>query len=471
MRWPRMKSTLVQRGVGCFLITICCLKAQSFVKHYIDDNLAWASGVAAADVDGDFDMDVVATGASADEVAWYENDGAQNFAKHVVDSNLDQARSCYGVDLDQDTDTDIIVAASGADVITWYENDGSQGFTSHVVAGLAGAWDIFIIDLDQDTDLDIVAAAVDASVVNWYENDGSQNFVEHNVDTFLDGAEGLYAIDLDQDYDIDIIACGIFGDEVAWYENDSSQNFTEHLVDAVCDGADDVFIGDMDIDGDYDIVVSASQANSVFWYENDGSQNFTRHAVAYLQNARAVYVAHINGDTLSDIAAVGLQDMVMWYENTGGGNFQAHIIDNFLDLAFGVYVADLDGDSDMDVLATGGLADDLVWYESDLVGVNENQLAGCLVSDITLLYNRPNPFMTNTVFHIDAAKPTTFMLSIFDVSGQLVLALERTVHSAGQIEIMWDRQDSQGRRVSAGIYFYVLKTANSSISGCACVID
>jgi hypothetical protein len=471
MRQTYRGSMRMQSAVVFVLFSLTYIHAQSFTKHFIDDNLAWASGVATADVDGDLDVDVVATGATADEVDWYENDGVQNFVKHVVDGSLDQARSCYGVDLDLDTDIDIIAAASGADVIMWYENDGSQNFTSHIVSYLAGAWDVFAVDMDQDTDLDIVAVAADANVVNWYENDGSQNFTEHIVDTFLDGAEGLYVLDLDQDYDIDIIACGIFGDEVAWYENDSSQNFTEHTVDAVFDGANDVCVGDMDLDGDYDIVASGSMASQVRWYENDGFQNFTGHTVAGLQGARAVFVANLNGDSLPDIVAVGLQDMVMWYENTGGGTFVPYVIDNFLDLAFGLYVADVDGDGDLDVLATGGTANDLVWYESDLVGVAENDLPVPVVSEIANLHNRPNPFTTRTVFYFDMVRPSSFLLSVFNVSGQILMTMNEPAHSAGHIEIPWDRRDSQGRRVPAGIYFYTIETATSSVGGHMCVVD
>lgn len=472
MKRIEVRIRIILHGALVFFFLLGNASAQSFTKYFIDDNLAWASGVATSDVDGDLDIDVVATGATANEVAWYENDGAQNFTKHVVDSTLGTARSCYGIDVDQDTDVDIIAAASGADSIVWYENDGAQNFTPHlIVDGLGSAWDVFVVDLDLDNDLDVVATAANDNVVNWYENDGAQNFGEHNIDPYLDGAEGIYAIDLDGDSDIDVVACGIFGDEVVWYENDSSQNFTEHVVDPSFNGVNDVFIGDMDMDGDYDIVASGSQDNQVKWYENDGFQNFTGHVVANLQGARAVFVAHINSDTLPDIAAVSLLDVVMWYENSGGGNFVPHVIDNFLDLAFGLYVADLDGDSDLDVLATGGSANDLVWYESDLVGVAENEYQKPILCEVIRLHNSPNPFTAHTTFYFDIRKPSSITLGIFDISGQLIQTLTQQSQGAGHIEMAWDRRDAQGYRVPAGIYFYRVETVTSSGSGHMCVID
>jgi hypothetical protein len=423
-------------------------------------------------VDGDLDLDVVATGATASEVAWYENDGAQNFTKHVVDSTLGTARSCRGIDLDQDNDIDIIATGAGTDNIFWYENDGSQSFTPHlIIDNLNSAWDVFGVDLDLDNDIDVVATASSEQVVNWYENDGAQNFLEHNIGSSLDGAQGLYVIDLDQDNDIDVVACGIFGDLVVWYENDSSQNFTEHVVDPSFNGANDVFIGDMDVDGDHDIVASGSQDSQVKWYENDGSQNFTAHVVANLQGARAVFVAYINDDTLPDIAAVGLLDMVMWYENSGGGSFVPHVIDNFLDLAFGLYVDDLDGDGDLDVLATGGSANDLVWYESDLVGIAEDEYGKEIFCGVLRLSNMPNPFAVRTTFHFHISQPASISITIFDVGGQAVQTLVKPVQQPGHIEMIWDRRDVQGTRVPAGIYFYRVEAGTSYASGHMCVVD
>jgi hypothetical protein len=297
-----------------------------------------------------------------------------------------------------------------------------------------------------------------------------QNFTEHTIDSFLDGAEGLFVIDMDEDNDLDVVACGIFGDEVVWYKNDSSQNFTEYVVDSLFDGANDVFVEDMDGDGDYDIVASGSQAHQVKWYENDGAQNFTAHAVGNLQGARAVFIAYINGDTLPDIAAVGLLDMVMWYENSGTGSFVPHVIDNFLDLAFGLYVADLDGDSDNDVLATGGTADDLVWYENDLVGVAEHEHRKAAVCEIASLRNRPNPFTTYTRFGFDIMVSSSISLDILDVSGRLIQTLTQR-SEAGHVEIAWDRRDRRGNRVPAGVYFYRVEVGTSSAVGRMCVID
>jgi hypothetical protein len=232
-----------------------------------------------------------------------------------------------------------------------------------------------------------------------------------------------------------------------------------------------VFVGDLDVDGDYDVVSSGSQASLVKWYENDGLQNFTAHTIASLAGARAVHVANINNDSLPDIAAVGLQDYVVWYENMGGGSFTTHNIDFNLDLAFGLYVADLDTDGDQDILATGGLADDLVWYESDLIGITENDSQNALLSGIQAIYNQPNPLSTQTTFYFETLRPMSITLGIYDVSGRVVQKLTHHVEEAGYVQISWDRCDSSGSMVPAGIYFYVAESGGTYRTGQVCVVD
>jgi hypothetical protein len=324
-----------------------------------------------------------------------------------------------------------------------------------------------VIDLDLDNDLDVAATAADANVVNWYENDGNQNFTLHNVAPALDGAEGLFVTDLDLDNDLDIVAAAIFGDQVVWYE-DSVQIFTAHIIDAALDGANDVFAADLDADGDIDVAASGSQASQVVWYENDGAQNFTEHTVASLPGARAVFVAAINSDTLLDIAAVGIQDWVMWYENMGGGIFTPHTIDQALDLAFGLYIDDLDGDTDLDVLATGGTANDLVWYESDLVGLTEYAVVGPAV---TRLYCSPNPSRESTVIHYALVRPSGAVVRIYNVSGQLVRIMKDESSTVGEREIVWDRRNTEGVRLPSGVYIYTLNAGGSILSGRLSVID
>ncbi len=435
--------------------------AQQFTKHIIDGSLTWASGLHAIDVDRDTNIDIVATGATINEVDWYENNGLQVFTKHVVDNTVATARSAYGVDLDRDGDIDLIAtgASSSGGKIVWYENNGSQVFTQHIITQtLNSAWDVSVNDVDRDSDLDIVATAASANVVMWYENNGSQTFTEHTIQS-LDGAEGLYVVDLDNDNDLDVLAAAIFGDMVVWYENNGSQSFTAHTIDAALDGANDVAVEDMDNDGDKDVVASGSMASQVVWYENNGSQTFTKHVIGSLPGARAVFVADFNNDNRKDIVSVGLNSggYVIWYENTGSGNFTPHTIDMSLGLGFGVYAIDLDRDNDLDILATGGSANTLVWYESNLAGITEeNHISPMSNTNLVRVY--PNPFKSNTVISYELTQTSNLTLDVYDINGKLIKMLTHKVQSPSHYTLSWDRSDEYHNKVPCGVYFLRFST-------------
>ena len=62
-----------------------------------------------------------------------------------------------------------------------------------------------------------------------------------------------------------------------------------------------------------------------------------------------------------------LNDTIAWYENDGAANptFTAADIATSADGAIDVFIADMDGDGDMDILSASGLDDTIAWYEND----------------------------------------------------------------------------------------------------------
>ncbi|MCK4941841.1 hypothetical protein KAS45_07065 [candidate division WOR-3 bacterium] len=61
MTYSRFSIQLLLCVVAVSLLSTGMVHAQLFTKHIIDGDLDWASGVATADMDGDLDIDVVAT--------------------------------------------------------------------------------------------------------------------------------------------------------------------------------------------------------------------------------------------------------------------------------------------------------------------------------------------------------------------------------------------------------------------------
>jgi hypothetical protein len=375
-----MKNRIILYTILVLTIPIVLAAQVYWPEHIIDSTFTGASSVFAIDLDEDGDQDVLgAAGYTTDDIAWWENDGASppNFTKHIVDNNFDGAFSVFAIDIEPDGDIDIIGAASSADEIAWWENNGDEQFTKHVVDDQCdGVRRAYGIDLDKDDDIDIIGAITTAGELAWWENDGSSppNFTKHHI-----ADEGsivsVYSIDLDKDTDNDIVsvATGIV-DDFTWWENDgaSPPNFIEHIINDNINGVCWAYGIDIDGDTDIDLVSCAYNTGDFTWWENDGSTlpNFIEHPIGNLIQPTCVHACDLDNDTDIDIlgASYGNDDIV-WWENDGNEVFTEHTIGTIVLDAYSVYAADLDNDTDVDVLgasfATGSIKD-IAWWEAGL---------------------------------------------------------------------------------------------------------
>ena len=140
----------------------------------IENGFGWASDVAAADIDGDGDMDVIGTAYTGDKVSWFVNDGSPDEANWVAYSigTPNGAISIVTVDFDYDGDIDVLCVANNGDKIKLYTNDGTPdaGWSAtNIATNVDGPADIFVVDLDFDGYLDVVAAIEKDDEINWYD--------------------------------------------------------------------------------------------------------------------------------------------------------------------------------------------------------------------------------------------------------------------------------------------------------------
>ena len=127
-----------------------------------------------------------------------------------------------------------------------------------------------------------------------------------------------------------------------------------------------------DLDGDSDMdVLSASLADdTIAWYENtDGAGSFGPQLVisTAADGPITIFAADLDGDTDLDVLSASSNDNeIAWYENTDGlGTFgpQQIIFAGALG-AWSVFAADVDGDGDVDVLSASFFDDTVAWYEN-----------------------------------------------------------------------------------------------------------
>ncbi len=347
-----------------------------------------ASGVFAADLDGDGDLDVVSASFNDDKVAWYENDGTDTFAgQTVISTAADGARSVFAVDVDRDGDPDVLVASELDDEIAWYENRLNDGVhndfnaTPNVISSTAnGAQSVFAADVDGDGDMDVLSASEIDNRVAWYENDpgdtGTKGTfgVAQNITAAATGARSVFAMDMDADGDLDALSASGGNNDINWYENVSGDgsSWTTRTIFGAATNAAGVFAADLDGDGDMDAASVSENDDKVAWYANafiHRSAVFPeQNTISTLANgAWAVFAADLDRDgDLDALSASRVDSEIAWYENTdGAGTFGGQtIVDTNASGARDVEAADVDGDGDLDILSAALLDDTIGWYEN-----------------------------------------------------------------------------------------------------------
>jgi len=89
---------------------------------------------------------------------------------------------------------------------------------------------------------------------------------------------------------------------------------------------------------------------------------------------------------------------------------------------------------------------------------------GSLLPEGFRLYqNYPNPFNPETEIRFDIPRAGEVELAVFNILGQEVRRLAEGDMAAGNHRVTWDGRDDAGRAVSSGIYFYRLKTGETSL--------
>ncbi|RQW00537.1 VCBS repeat-containing protein, partial [bacterium] len=113
--------------------------------------------VHAADMNGDGVKDIIGTAYGTADIYWWEYVAATNsFTPHLVADLFTGSYAVYGADLDGDEDMDIIAtSANSPGAIRWWENldDGTSFIEHSITEAFSGASSVQVMDIDGDEDL------------------------------------------------------------------------------------------------------------------------------------------------------------------------------------------------------------------------------------------------------------------------------------------------------------------------------
>ena len=406
--------------------------AQFSARQIINENAGTVRVVRSADFDNDNDVDVVVS--AFDLIAWYENiDGLANFSTPIpIQEGKGQSFSLFPADIDDDDKVDLIVSFFDEDEIGWYRNLGNGVFSSMqlITNNLQNASGVYASDIDGDTDLDVVLGVTNGNGLYWVENlDGLGTFGPRiTIDSNISQARTQIVKDIDGDDDNDILTNSVGSSFLSWFENvDGLGTFSiQHIIDV--DGLYENSIDLVDLDGDLDLDILSIKFDLVIWRENlDGQGTFGSYQIISDQviNPFDVTSADIDKDSDLDVISASANDnKIAWYENEDGvGSFgMQNIIDSNLQSPRTVHSADLDGDTDMDVLSAALTNDDrqLVWYENTTI-------AG--VADNSLRYLKVYPNPVKEVLHVATGTSTIQKIQIYDTLGRLLLEQKTSAQS------------------------------------------
>jgi hypothetical protein len=233
----------------------------------------FGKGVAAVDLDGDGDPELVALGGAGGVVGLFENLGAGTFVDHSNTGrvpNILRASGLSAADYDRDGDLDLFVSAWPGDNVL-LRNDGGLSFTDVTLAagvaddyhGSSSAW----ADVDGDGWVDLYAANYTPSFTplppsTLFRNNGDGTFADEGAARGVEVAQHVFQpvfLDFDRDGDADLYLsidkCIGAGMRNRLYENVGGQFVDVSAASAtdICICSMGVGLGDLDQNGFADL--------------------------------------------------------------------------------------------------------------------------------------------------------------------------------------------------------------------------
>ena len=439
-----------------------------FSEHVVSDEFYGVSGLSVCDVDRDGVLDVVgvsefAQGIGAKGISWWKDNGNGLWDRHIIDTTYSNIMSLQTVDINQDSNMDVLISDWTMHKIAYWTSDGASppNWTKTEMPGsFYQAHDACAADLDGNGYQDIVGVAAYFGIVRaWFQSsDGSWS--TQLIDNSLSDARAVCAVDVDNDNDLDILAAATGttnklklylnegGNPIQWDTVTMDDEYGGHSLQGV----------DLNKDGNQDILVADPVSGKIFWWRNEGGNpiGWVMEPIADLESAVRAVWGDLNDDDEIDVIGTGKfsNELSAWY-NQGGGSFAwtKDLINDEYTYFWPSFVADMDGDSDLDFVAGAGGSGIISWWENQL---NPTQIQEAHKNPRFHVF--PNPFCEQTAIGYCLDDCAEVHLQIFNLQGKLVKILIEEIQNPGHYCIHWNGKDEEQRYVPSGLYLCRLLT-------------
>jgi enediyne biosynthesis protein E4 len=415
----------------------------------------------------------------------FYNNGNGTFTR-IDTTNVTDSNDAFTIpmfsDYDQDGDIDLFIGTGPANNIgsldylfrNLLKEQNVPYFFNRIDTGIIGTdivdgqnWNW--IDIDNDGDLDAFLTNYSQNIRNrLYRCEGPRYYVkmtQAEVGTIVSD-QGAYLSntwgDFDNDGDIDCFVTNDAGTS-KYYSNNGAGFFTRiDTLSIILNGQTyGAVSGDYDNDGDLDLFIAGSNATKSLHRNETNNNNkwvnircvgmgptagmTNKSALGTIVKIKAV----INGSPKWQIREVNAQNsfnsMNMLNVHFGLGN--TSVIDSVI-IKWG-----------------GGLTQTFTnispnkFYKAiEGQGLNEiiigvNQISSQVPDKFTLHQNYPNPFNPVTKIRFDISTASNVKVTVFDITGRVVVTLVNGYMQAGTFETDFDAS-----KLSSGVYFYRLDT-------------